>query len=1680
MDLSANYEINVDAGTLTITKRALTITTATLSWDYDGQWHYGENLDMWHRLAQFDNLVSVDGVSELSLAYDKAEIIDYTPNGIDNDTKYQFVIADDTTESGYFHTTYCYDITYIYGRLYIEKVDLYITTSSPEKVYDGKPLTGDDENFLPEFVGLIEGELYEAYDIAKITDVGTESNTTQYNIYTYRDGSDEPTDTTINYVPHYSYGTLKVTSRPVKIVTLDASKEYDGEALTSDLWDYAATNEYELVEGHSLEAISNADITDVGEKLNVVVYQVIDENGSSDVNKNYTLVYDGYGKLTVTPRNILITTADGKWIYDAEEHSMPNYQKVVHTTNGVDDSDDALVLTHVLVADKATATTVIDYTPVKVTNFVSFTVMTGTDENAKDVTSNYSISYTEGDQAGKLEIFKRDIKIVTDSNSREYNGEAFSWTENVYIEEENGNRGLVNGFKAELDDTSITYVTYVHEASKEKPVKNELLYIIKDKDGNTKSAYGNDLNDNYEIDYNYGEIYITPHGITVTNPEKTHQYNGQYLCGDDKTIFDGWLLVEDYCEVDKVAKIIDFGVIDNDTTYIIRNSKGDDITSSYDITYDGNPTLSITAIGITVTVQSDTKKYDGTPLKGDAKAPECNGLIEGDWLVADELTVTEITDCGSTTNNTEYKVYAYRDGEETDISGNYEIDYPTRGTLEITPRYIIIATASDEKEFDGVPLTKPDGYSVTGDGLADGQELYVKDGDLFASITFITEENINADGSGSIPNEIDYSIRITGGKDVSLNYVITRYWNNDEGAEYGTLTITPRKISFTTPDDTFVYNGKAQWNSESENRYTNLKHIGGGNALISGHMLIAVSVTPLTNAGSIDNEIEYNVIDADNHDFTLNYDMDITWGTLTITKLDLYIALNTVDDFTYCNVPVSYPLIDGKLFTFIYDSNTVENETLVIGIKYQLDGKDVENPVNAGKYSVILDTAKIDGGNGKLSNYELHVTGTKFEISKREITVKLNEAGDKIYDAVAYEFPENNYEIISDTKLAAGDELAIAVKYRVDGTSEEIYVEGPIDAGSYIIEFDEELCIINEDYFATENYIINCNNTVSYIIKRRDIYFELKDNISYAYCGEVRSDISREEMMNFGANQTLQTSNWFDDLVVSAWSTDEPAVNVGNYVFTLDEVNVLRKNDSEGTVIDVTANYNIARPSDTTTLTIYKRTIEVSVWFGDGNSASHQYQKEGIDLNALYAPYGPYAATSADATDKYYWGIYPGDLDKVKAVFSFTKNGSPVEQIKNLGEYGIAVTLTDADGYGVFSRNYNVTSSSGDGTFTVIKREVNVFPTIKETQFEYDGKTLNQLNLLGYYTRHNGSATEEGIYPEDEVYYDAVYTLYDGKGKVVSLDSILQADTYTVTVSLTFNGMDEELYTVVDNDENEVSFTVTPRKIYVYTASDDMSYVYNRTAVADPVEYYTYYYKDGVWTFGGFVNDDEDFVKPVYSYVKNGAGSYLEAVDAGTYTIKIKSFVKKSDGITEDGNYEIRDLSDKDAPTGAPFTYGKLTIKPAILIVVPRPYSVKYEGQRTLELPANNYEIKFVEGNNGSTYLFGNDENATPVTLSFKVSDKVDITISNVTVVNFTDVRIYDNGKDITTNYDIIYSYEALQKKAEVLDKELVANLTPNKFMARLMLTQREVYVGQIAPPEDCKNVSHDKRNRIR
>lgn len=171
--------------TFNIVKRAITITTATESWTYDGKVHSETNPE------SVENLV--DGQILVANKFTTVKNV--------NDGEVENVVEYSILDNNHNDITDNYDITVNYGTISIDAREVIVETASANWKYDGK----EHYNIANKGYAILSGHEIVVKTYAKITQRGKVKNE-QTVIIKDADGE----DCTSNYSISYKYGILTV------------------------------------------------------------------------------------------------------------------------------------------------------------------------------------------------------------------------------------------------------------------------------------------------------------------------------------------------------------------------------------------------------------------------------------------------------------------------------------------------------------------------------------------------------------------------------------------------------------------------------------------------------------------------------------------------------------------------------------------------------------------------------------------------------------------------------------------------------------------------------------------------------------------------------------------------------------------------------------------------------------------------------------------------------------------------------------------------------------------------------------------------------------------------------------------------------------------------------------------------------------------------------------------------------------------------------------------------------------------------------------------------------------------------------------------------------------------------------------------------------------------------------
>ena len=506
----------------------------------------------------------------------------------------------------------------------------------------------------------------------------------------------------------------------------------------------------------------------------------------------------------------------------------------------------------------------------------------------------------------------------------------------------------------------------------------------------TKSITVNPKSDNNVITFYYYK------NVTLTANSNTLEYNGseQSVSG-----FTAAPEGADFSAITVGAKGTDAGV------YPAEFADGTvgtvDATGKYIVTKanDGSLVISPISTVITITANSKTREYNGEALTDNGYTFTEGVLVNGDILhVVVKGSVTDV-DEGEVVNKITSYYVTTRDGSR-DVTKNYTFEEPVNGTLKITPREITLTSGSDEKIYDGTPLTNST-VTVGAPGFVDGEgATYTVTG----SQTEVGESN----------NSFTYKLN---DNTKASNYTIT--------PEYGKLKVNPVTdeviVTITENSGSYKYDGTEKTvtgykvTSISNPLYKESDFTFSGDATIKG-----------TDAGTYDMNLVPGDFTNSNKDFT-NVTFVIVNGTLVISPRTLTITSGS-DSKEYDGTPLTSSEIK------VSGDGFVDGE----GASYTFTGSQTNNGSSKNIFDYELNA------NTKAKNYEITKEYGDLTVTavSTQIVITAN-SGEKMYDGSAlinggYTFTSGILvdgdvltAVVEGSQLNAGSSANVVKSYRV-------------------------------------------------------------------------------------------------------------------------------------------------------------------------------------------------------------------------------------------------------------------------------------------------------------------------------------------------------------------------------------------------------------------------------------------------------------------------------------------------------------------------------------------------------------------------------------------------------------------------------------------------------------------------
>ena len=996
-DVTANYAITYNFGTLSISKRPIDITAGSDGKTYDGT---ALSCNSYTYTLPSDEVGKglVCGSISLTIAGSQTLAGESANAVVDGSVR----IYDDKG----VEVTDNYDITTFVGTLIVDKRPIKIQPTAKTKIYDATPLVSCDVDVLVEdgFMELVVGESIVCKQMGSRFNFGIETvSLTADDVANgnFKICSGE-FDVTDSYDVTFVDGVYEIEKRPIAVKPVDKTKVYDAEVLTSDeLQVLEKDGFYALVDGHKLSCDTMGAIVNVeSETVYASSVRVFDATGN-EVTPNYEIDSKTSGKFTITPRPITVTSEDARKVYDDVDLSNDNFTYTEQSEN------------EGLLTDKGHRIAAVEFATLRDVDEIENRIIVRITKDDEPLTQNYDITYVYG----RLEVTQRPITLTANSQKRMYDGTPL-YDGGFSVEEFNieSNRGRIEGH--EINATVEGSITNVGDVS--NIIVKESVVITSGERNVTR---------NYDISLADGTLTVTKRPICVESESAVFVYNGQDQFCDKFKVTGEYAIVEG-----QEARIVSHTTVQNVMPDPVRNvleieiwANGKNVTGNYTITYpeDKQGTLEVTPRPITVTANSQTRMYDGTPLvDGGVSADPFNeendtGIVDGHVVTA--TVKGSITDVGSEENIIVEGSVVVKNGNE-EVTPNYEIT--TRvGTLTVTVRPIRVQTATASFVYDGNEHYCDDFEVVSEIKVADNQT---------ASVT--AKPSVQNVWDGTVKNELTVVICDKDGVDVSGNYEITY--------EYGYINVTPRKIKITAGSDSKVYDDEplacSGYEVESTDGDRGLAPSQRAEASVVNLSVITYTPTPQPNRidpASVVIYDKYGQSTIGEYSVKENYEVEFVDGELIVNKRPI-----TVTGVSDEKIYDATELFNNEFTYTEYgkDEGLLENRGHKIAItKFAAltDAGEIENVI-----TVNITVVRQNGYEENVTdNYKITYVYGKLKVTPRPITVKTDtksfvyngkEQFCEDYTVTAGEGIEGQYPI------ANGQEARVASNTKIQNVKE--------------------------------------------------------------------------------------------------------------------------------------------------------------------------------------------------------------------------------------------------------------------------------------------------------------------------------------------------------------------------------------------------------------------------------------------------------------------------------------------------------------------------------------------------------------------------------------------------------------------------------------------------------------------
>ena len=832
-----NYTITKNEGKLSITQRTgegktITVTAANGEKVYDGAPLTNNGFTYAGKLVEGDVLTAVVEGSQTDVGVGDNVVTSYKVTRGDKDVTGNYTFGES-----------------IKGTLTVNKRPVTIIAQDNKKEYDGQshgknPDTAYVVKAAAENSGLVSGHTESNVNIAfTAVDAGTYAGKLAIDKTAVTIVDSNNKNVTGNYAIEVEPGTLTIEQHKGEVIvtikgntqqfTYDCTKHtVQGFTATVNNSLYNVNTDFKY-DGNLYEA---ATLLAVAEGTNVGVYHMnLLSNHCVNLNKNFANVTFRVqdGSLAIERQYLAIEVDNSSKVYGAADPAFADATLRFYNKTGViiePSADMKQELSGIdLTVHRADAG---DNT---IGTHVDVLTISKTAEELNKIYTNYEIGVDKGDF--EITSTEESLKVRADNYEGAYDGDGHGVVAKAYIngtvEAPNAVIRYYNEVTGKFDLTESPKFIDVKSAT-----PGERTYTVRFQatlDGLTAEGSAN--------------VLIAPRKLVLSSGTESKDYDGLPLISQEVVIIEGSIIkgqIYDLKATGSVTTVAE-GMVKNTITY----STTDEFKPvNYEIEQKPGM-LQIEKRDVSLTSETASKEYDGTPLTRENVTEGLNGFVAGE--VTDLRATGSVTyvDQGEVTNTITFTPTDKFDEK------NYNIT-KQEGKLRITKRggegkTITVTAANDEKVYDGTPLTNND-FTHTG---------VLVDGDVLTAVVEGSATNVGDEGKNVVKS---YVVK-RGDVDVTGNYT---FGNSIDGK----LTINKRTVNLTSETASKEYDGKP---------LTKPVVTVTGNGFVTGEVsdIKATGSATFVDDGKVPNAITYT--EGENFKET-NYTISKEEGKLSITK----------------------------------------------------------------------------------------------------------------------------------------------------------------------------------------------------------------------------------------------------------------------------------------------------------------------------------------------------------------------------------------------------------------------------------------------------------------------------------------------------------------------------------------------------------------------------------------------------------------------------------------------------------------------------------------------------------------------------------------------------------------------------------------------------------------------------